>query len=350
MERFLAVATVMVFLVLSMLTVAPSSGQTASKAPPIAQPLVREGDFAVRLTEALKVGKPGSEAEAESMLVGAGIAPRNGWISDYPVTPDIVAELQAAVTAAADSKRLPLRRDEALTALDAVETAFGLAVVPDTSDDYAENQPPQTPQYTASAEVNNYYYDEGPPVVTYYPPPPDYYYLYSWVPSPFWCSGFFFPGFFILADFHKVIIVRHHKFVVTNHVFDHKHGKFFTVDAAKRFHGGNGRIFRGDRGGSQGRAFTSSEGKSGAESIVDRSRERVRSNQGASGMKSDRGGSGSSFSGSRGSERSFSSPQRGGEARSSGAPSTGSRGFSGGGGRGGGFAHGGGGGGCRGRC
>ncbi len=66
--------------------------------------------------------------------------------------------------------------------------------------------------------INNYYYNEGPPIVTYYPPPQAYDYLYSWVPYPFWCSGLYFGGFFILHDFHRRIHVHHRPFVVTNHV------------------------------------------------------------------------------------------------------------------------------------
>src|SRR3974377_1091063 len=58
----------------------------ARTAPPISPPLVREGAFAVDLAVALNLGQPSSEAEAESMLGEVGIAPRNGWIADYPLT------------------------------------------------------------------------------------------------------------------------------------------------------------------------------------------------------------------------------------------------------------------------
>jgi len=70
--------------------VAEQSGETAKQPPPISQTLVREGDFAVKLAESLKMGKPQGEAEAESMLASAGVAPKNGWIADYPLTPDII--------------------------------------------------------------------------------------------------------------------------------------------------------------------------------------------------------------------------------------------------------------------
>src|SRR4030043_2438966 len=91
------------------------SGQTTG-APPVSQTLVREGDFAVKLADTLKIGKPESEEEAESMLVSVGIAPRNGWIADYPVTPDIIGELQNAIGDAAESNRLPMGRESAFEA------------------------------------------------------------------------------------------------------------------------------------------------------------------------------------------------------------------------------------------
>ena len=55
------------------------SDQSTSAVPPVAQPLVREGDFAIGLVKVLEIGIPQKEADAESMLDSAGIAPRNGW-------------------------------------------------------------------------------------------------------------------------------------------------------------------------------------------------------------------------------------------------------------------------------
>ena len=120
------------------------SEQTATQAPPVAQPLVREGDFAVKLVDALKIGTAQNEAEAETTLASSGIAPRNGWIADYPVTPDIVVELQKAVVAAADSNKLPAGQDEALKAFQEVSADLGLPVMAaDTSGEYAESEPSQ---------------------------------------------------------------------------------------------------------------------------------------------------------------------------------------------------------------
>ena len=82
--------------------------------------------------------------------------------------------------------------------------------------------------------INNYYYTDGPPVVTYYAPPEPYYYLYAWVPYPFWCSGFFFSGFFILHDFHRHVFFHNHPFVVTNHVANAVGNRVFVVDPISR--------------------------------------------------------------------------------------------------------------------
>jgi hypothetical protein len=237
-----------------------------SGAPPVAQTLIREGDFAVKLTEALKIGTAKNEVEAETMLGSSSIAPKNGWIADYPVTPDIIGELQSAVTAAADAQKLPMGKDEALNAFQNLIAEFGLAVSPSSIGKYAENQPQPN-----STVINNYYYDEGPPVVTYYPPPWDYYYLYAWVPYPFWNSGFFFPGFFVLHDFHRVVVVGHRRCVVTNHFLDHKTNRVFAIDPARRR---TGETFRtGDV--SHNRGFNSNEGRRGASSILERSHERM---------------------------------------------------------------------------
>lgn len=109
------------------------SVQTTDEKPPIAQPLVREGDFAVKLADALKLGTVTSESEAEGILGSAGISPKNGWIADYPVTPDIIGELQTAVSEAASAGKLAMGKDEALKAVQDVNTGFNLSIKTDTS-------------------------------------------------------------------------------------------------------------------------------------------------------------------------------------------------------------------------
>ena len=179
--------------------------------PPVAQVLVREGDFAASLMETLGLGTASSEAEAENLLFAEGIAPKNGWVADYPVTPDIIGELQDAVVNAAGSGQLKMTRTEAVKAFQTLTADYGLPVVrdaqpavPGAQNEYGENVAPQEfGDYPDSTVINNYYSEEGPPVASYYPPHWDYYDMYGWVPYPFWWGGFGFSGFFVLHDFHR---------------------------------------------------------------------------------------------------------------------------------------------------
>src|SRR5574342_1324734 len=91
----------------------PSTSQE-QQAPPVAQTLVREGDFAIKLAVELKLGNPENEAAAEDMLAKAGVTPLNGWISDYPMTPQIVGQIQDSITKAAAEGKLPLNSEEAI--------------------------------------------------------------------------------------------------------------------------------------------------------------------------------------------------------------------------------------------
>ncbi len=250
-----------------------SVGDTARKAPAIAQTLIREGDFAIRLVEALKMGRAENEVEAENMLASSGIMPRDGWIADYPVTPDIIGELQSAIGLAVDSGDLKMKKNEAIMALQDLVVQQGLPVQPDAEGRHTGIEPSgDYGDYSNPAMINNYYYNQGPPVVTYYPPPPDYSYLYAWVPSSFWCGGFFFPGFFVLRDFHRVVFVNRHRAVISNHFRDRGTGRFFTVDPAKR----RSEEARADLGeGGRRRGLDSTEAREGARAIFDRSRERA---------------------------------------------------------------------------
>jgi hypothetical protein len=220
-------------LVLLLPTVLPAQ---SSGPPPVGAPLVREGDFAIRLLYALDLGATDDEVEAETRLGEVGIIPRNGWIADYPVTPDILGELQRSVVDSASSRRIPLSRDEALRRLNAVNDEFELSVSPYTS---GQASGPATPAegYATPEDISNYYAEEGPPVYTYYTPPPDYYYLYVWVPYPFWCRSFWFPGFFVLHDFHRHFVVRNRVAFVSNHFNDVSGNRVFRVDPRMRYSG-----------------------------------------------------------------------------------------------------------------
>ncbi len=244
----------------------PARGPSGAEAPPVEQALVPEGVFAMQLAEALKLGPADDAAKAEKLLSDAGIEPKSGWISDYPVTPEVIGDIEKNIGAAADQGKLAMSKDQALTVMAEVKSRLGLDVKPGapgsvkpantTIYSYTDRQgvvhytdqldsvpaeyrsdvkiirtaPPQAPASgvapiapayaeTLNPEViNNYYYQEGPPAVTYYPPPEPYYYLYSWVPYPFWSTGFYFPGFFILRDFHRHVFFNRHPYFVTRHM------------------------------------------------------------------------------------------------------------------------------------
>jgi len=247
------------------------SGQAAGEQAPIAQPLVREGDLAVKLADALKLGTATSEAEAESLLGNAGITPRNGWIADYPVTPDIIGELTQSISVAAEFNNLKMGKGEALLALQNVTAGANLAVRGGTPGQTAQQGPGNiaAPDNTV---INNYYYDQGPPAVTYYPPPPDYFYLYTWVPYPFWGWNIWFPGFYILSDFHRVVHVHGRVEVISNHFVDHRTNRIVRIDPVRRY---NGRTFAGIGAPHDDKRFISPGRRGGAETIFRGSHERA---------------------------------------------------------------------------
>ena len=312
----------------------PLTDQMSANTPPVGQPLVPEGVFAIQLAEALKMGQVQDEAQAESMLSAIGIEPKNGWIAGYPVTPPMIGEIERGVAGASDAGKLPMGKEQAMKAVGDLKAKLGLnvtlgAVTPPTTQaapssqsastviykyidksgvihftdryetiprEYRDQvemiretvQPPgsgepanentemQANNYLPNANpevINNYYYDYGPPVVTYYAPPSPYYYLYGWVPYPFWYSGFFFRGFFILHDFHRHAFFHGHPFFVTNHVFNAATHRTFVVDPVSR-------SLRGSMGTSR---FTSSQGfrsptvQSSARTIVGLSKNRMAS-------------------------------------------------------------------------
>jgi hypothetical protein len=234
MKSLLIIVLTMVAFLLLPALVYGQTYQAMAAGPPIEQPLVREGTLAVTLAGALQLGQATSEVDAESLLSGAGIAPRNGWIADYPVTPDIAAELRYAVADSATAGSLTMGKDAALAAYDDVMTKYNLSVKADTSGQTESEQ--SAPGYPDATMANDYYYDYGPPVVTYYAPPVDYAYLYTWVPYPFWWWGVWFPGFFVLVDFDVPVFVHGHACFVTNHFFDRDHDRFRRINAFDRFH------------------------------------------------------------------------------------------------------------------
>jgi len=142
-------------------------GQTPTGPPPSERKLMPEGPFAMDLVAVLKLGEVKNEAEAESKLASVGIAPKNGWIADYPLTPEIIEQLRNTVGEAADSGKIAMKREEATKAFQDLVTGM-------------ENQ-------TAGVEP--------PPAGQPYPEPddyPGYYYPYPYpYPYPYYFGGYY---------------------------------------------------------------------------------------------------------------------------------------------------------------
>lgn len=271
--------------ILCALVFMPAETKAAGEQPPIEQLLVREGDLAVKLVDALKLGPAADEAEAESLLGNAGVSPRNGWIADYPVTPDIVGELTQSISESADSKSLKMGKGEALQAFQNVTARENLAVRGGAPGQTAQNAPGNTPALDTTV-INNYYSEQGPPAVTYYAPPSEYVYLYSWVPYPFWGLNFWFPGFYILADFHRVVQVHGRVEVISNHFVDHGTNRIVRIDPLRRY---NGRTFAGIGAPHDPKRFISPGVRKGSSTIFRGARERAMTG-GRKASRSSRGG------------------------------------------------------------
>jgi len=253
MGRMLAIAVTAGLLVYPFSTFATDYGSHQSQVkqgPPVAQTLVREGDFAVELAAELDLGFPTNEAEAEDMLSKAEIVPVNGWMSNYPMTPEIVGQLQDSIVKAAESGKLSMGAEQATNGLSYLVSRMNLPTPAGANSEASDVQKPPQDQEV----VNNYYYDQGPPIITYYPPPADYLYLYYWVPYPVVWFGFWFPGYYICHDFTTVVAFssfafdhhgghldhdrhgnhrwqgEHWKGIVSNHVIDPMTKRVGTID------------------------------------------------------------------------------------------------------------------------
>lgn len=221
---------------------------TSSEHPPIAQPLVSEGQFAVELANALGLTSSQHQAAAEDALARVNIAPRNGWISDYPMTPDIIEEVRQS--AARSASEGVLKMSQADAARTVADVSAGLNLPVRESGNYSQPGDEYGPpgQYVEPSDIDSYYGDYGPPIVTYYTPPWAYAYLYDWVPYPFWWNGFYFGGYYILGDFDSGGGYYHHYYHgghgnrwaghrITNHVSG-ANGAVTRINPATRATGG----------------------------------------------------------------------------------------------------------------
>ena len=89
-----------------------------------------------------------------------------------------------------------------------------------------------------------------------------------WVPYPFWWYDFWFPGYFILNDFHRVVHFRNRTEFISNHFNDAGHHRVFRIDPLDRFHGSTFAGIGAQRKGN----FISSGVKNGSRSIFNRNR------------------------------------------------------------------------------
>jgi len=219
-------------------TFATGYGSPTKQVPPVAQPLVREGDFAVKLAATLSLGLPENEDEAEDLLAKVGVTPLNGWISDYPVTPQIVGQLDDSIHTAAAEGKLPMKKDEAIRGLYSLTSQMTLPTPAGEGSAAPEgNKVPEEP--SSPQMISNYYYDQGPPLITYYPPPAYYGYLYDWVPYPVFWFGFWFPGYFVCHSFTRVVVVNTRPVIVSNNVIDRHGRKVAVVDPIVRTNSGS---------------------------------------------------------------------------------------------------------------
>jgi hypothetical protein len=338
-----------------------SQTSQAQEVPPVAQTLVREGDFAIKLAAVLDLGLPTDEAVAEDMLVKAGVAPANGWISDYPVTPQIVGQLQDSIAKAAAAGKLPMSTEEATKGLYSLAAQMKLPV-PAGAETAAKESEQVPVAQSDQTVINNYYYDEGPPIITYYPPPVYFGYLYDWVPYPVWWFGFWFPGFYICHNFTTTVVVGRTPFVtrraiVSNQIIDPVTRRVAVVDPVVRTSTGsvrpettlrteNGRMFRtvtdfrhgvsvgGFNAGRPGTAanrtprtegFRSPQARTSAQAIYSRSADRMSTRTVRQGTMS-RGGD-RAYVSPRGPGRSYNGPSRGGGARRYVAPGSSERSY-----------------------
>ena len=170
--------------------------QNEQKAPDV--PQVREGNFAVKLVEVLKLGTAKSEAEAENILASAGIAPKNGWIADYPLTPDIIGEVRRAIGAALDSGKIAMKREEALKSVQIlIDDQWRMAAAPGKEQETASGgYPPNT-----YGGYDPYSYNPEPYYSPYYPPYYSYPYYYGYYPYPYLYPYPFFRGGFGVRGF-----------------------------------------------------------------------------------------------------------------------------------------------------
>ena len=108
----------------------PSTIPADTNSPPVAHTLVPEGVLAMQLTEALKLGPVTDEAKAEELLSSLGIEPKNGWLAEYPVTPDVLGDVEEGISKASEQRKIKLTKDQVLKLVGDVKAKLGFDVNP----------------------------------------------------------------------------------------------------------------------------------------------------------------------------------------------------------------------------
>lgn len=125
MKKLLLCALTASLLLLPLVTCSAEHGTAKA----VSQSLVREGDYAIKLVETLKLGKVTDDIKAEDVLAAAGIAPKSGWISNFPVTPAVVAQVRVSVRVAAKAGKVHEGWKEADRSVLALNKKLGLSAI-----------------------------------------------------------------------------------------------------------------------------------------------------------------------------------------------------------------------------
>ena len=186
---------------------AQSDDSLAYAGQAIAPAVVRQGEFAVRLAEALALEiAEDDEDDALRALVALGVEPAAGWQPDQAMTPQIVTELRADLADAVAAGRLVMEPDAAWTAFDELLAELGLPLPAEPALAYAGGTPPVSSYgpYCDATATHYFYGSYGLPIYSYCYPPSAYIHYYSWVPCGFRAHGHSFAGFFILRQVHVI--------------------------------------------------------------------------------------------------------------------------------------------------
>jgi hypothetical protein len=177
----------------------------------IAPDVIAQREFALHVANALGIKVPGNDdpARAARALAAQGIAPRAGWQPDEAVTPLTIAEIRDAIAYAASAGRLRVDPVDAVRAYEQIVAQLELPLPVEPPRYAEEGKGVKRYEGGCDASAYDYYYGgTGVPPYTYCPPPPAYVSMYLWVGTPFYWSGYYFPGYYALR-YPYVIVFPH---------------------------------------------------------------------------------------------------------------------------------------------